>query len=96
MTLVLETPEHFGRVRGTGEGATFISFSSQPHRRRSTMTNEEMSAYMNVQLHNMRQSLMEEIREQVQQETFICRLNLVCLLILHLIAEMIVAQFQDT
>ena len=34
------------------------------------MTNKEMTAYINAQLQNMRQYLMKEIREQVQQEYF--------------------------
>ena len=70
LTLALKTPEHPALVRGAGEGATLTNFFRQSRRHRSAVINEDMTAYMNAQFQNMRQSNIEEIKEHVQQEYF--------------------------
>ena len=70
LTSALKILEHPGRVRGARDGATFTNFFHQPRGHRSVMTNKEMTIYMNTQFQNKRQSLMEELREQVHQEYY--------------------------
>ena len=66
LTLELKTLEHHDHVIGAGEGVTLTNFHRQPRRHRSAMTKYEMTAYMNAQFQNMRQSIREEFREHVQ------------------------------
>ena len=59
-------PEHLGRVRGAGSGATITSYFHQSRGRRSSAISDEVKRLVDVQVKKMLPALTEIVRNSTK------------------------------
>jgi len=62
-------PEHLGRVRGTGSGATITSYFYQPRGCRFSATSDEVKRLVDDWMKEMLPEVTEIVRQQLQRSS---------------------------